>query len=262
MSTFRAARLRAAVVTIVLLVAADAGAQQNLFNVPNGDITKPGNLFFQEQFNFARKVGSSNSTFDFGLGRGWEIGFNVLDVNLYDRTPALDTLGGQQVNPDVLFNLQKGYEITGFWDVSAGAQLGVNPARDRPDIRFQEFVWGLTSLEVPNQKRFGKYYVGVYHSNVAYAGPGRRAGYMLGMEVPILPERFSFQADYISGRRDISVGVIGGVYSFKSGWQLSLGWQVPAPRSGNPHGVVVELTFPGLPFTRAAREVASAGHAG
>lgn len=248
------ARLRGTLAAVAfLLSAADAAAQQNLFNVPNGDITKPANLFFQQQFNFARKIGTSNTTVDLGLGSGWEVGANFLDLNLYDRTPAMDALGGQQTNPDVLVNLQKGFEITDFWDASVGGQFGANPGRDRGDTHFQEFVWGLTTLEVPNQKRFGKYYLGVYQANVAYGGPGRRVGYMLGVEVPILPERLSFQADYISGRRDISVAVLGGVYTFKSGWQLSLGWQVPAPRSGNPHGVVVEFTFPGFALNRAAR---------
>ena len=62
-----------------------ASAQQNLFNVPSGKITNLGELFFQQQFNITRPVGSSNSTFDFGLGHNFELGFNILDVNLYER---------------------------------------------------------------------------------------------------------------------------------------------------------------------------------
>lgn len=68
-----------------LLLLATGGAafgQQNLLNVPSGQITKSGNLFFQEQLNFARLTGTSNTTIDFGLGWGWEVGFNVLDVAL------------------------------------------------------------------------------------------------------------------------------------------------------------------------------------
>ncbi len=220
--------------------------QQNLFNVPSGQITKPGDLFFQEQLNFARLTGTSNTTIDFGLGHGWEVGFNVLDVALYDRTPATDALAGpRQRNPDLLLNAQKGFELTEFWDIAFGSQVGFNPARQSRERRFQEFTWAVTSLEVPDQPRFGKYYLGVYHSNTAYAGPGERVGIMLGVEIPIIPERLSFQCDYIGGNRDISVAVIGGVYTFRSGWQLSAGVQLPAPRSNNPYGFVLEFTLPG-----------------
>jgi hypothetical protein len=240
-----------AVVALLLLAGCGGAAfgQQNLFNVPSGQITKPGNLFFQEQLNFAHLVGTSNTTIDFGLGRGWEVGFNVLDVSLYDRTPETDALAGpKQVNPDLLFNAQKGFELTEFWDLAFGGQFGFNPARDRKERRFQEFVWAITELEIPERKEFGKYYLGLYQANTAYGGPGERVGFMLGVEIPIIPERLSFQADYISGNRDISVAVIGGVYTFKSGWQLSAGLQVPAPRSQNPYGLVLEFTYPGLPL--------------
>ena len=227
-----------------------AAAQQNLFNVPSGDITKPGNLFFQQQFNFAASAGTSNTTFDVGVGRGWEVGFNVLDVSLYNRGGGGDDAPGpSQVNPDLLLNFQKGFEVVPeAWSLGVGAQLGVNPSRFSKRVRFQDFAWAVNRLEVPGRDEFGKYYVGGYHANTAYGGPGDRFGLMLGMEIPLIPERLSFQFDYLSGDRDISTAVVGGVYTFRSGWQLSLGAQLPTPRSRNPYGVVLEFTYPAYPL--------------
>ena len=105
-----------------------ASAQQNLFNVPNGKITNMGEMFFQEQFNFSRPVGSSNTTFDFGLGKDFELGFNILDVNFYER--GVPSSGPSQVNPDLLLNGQKGFELVDeVWQIGIGTQMGFNPAR-------------------------------------------------------------------------------------------------------------------------------------
>lgn len=241
--------VRIAVLALVGLcgTAPSARAQQNLFNVPNGQITGLGDVFFQQQFNFARPAGTSNSTFDFGLGRGFEIGFNALDFNMYERLGPPAPGERRQVNPDLLVNAQKGFElIDEVWSLGIGTQAGVNPARQSRQVRFQNFTWGVSELTLTEGGL--KAYVGAYYANTAYAGPGARGGFMLGTEVPIIKDKVHFQADFISGRRDISVGVVGAVFFLPNKWQLSLGAQLPAPRSGNPYGAVIELTLPGYPL--------------
>lgn len=222
-----------------------ASAQQNLFNVPNGQITNLGEVFFQQQFNFTPKAGSSNTTFDFGLGHGWEIGFNLLDLNIYDSAPAPAPFARTQENPDLMLNFQKGFEIVDdFWSLGVGGQFGINPARQTRDVRFENFTWLINSIEIPEIR--GKAYVGAYYANVAYGGPGDRFGALLGLEIEAIKERLSFQADCITGNREISVIVVGGVVTFPNKWQLSIGSQLPTPRSHNPYGVVIELTQPGF----------------
>ena len=54
-----------------------AVAQQSLFNVPSANVTPKGELFFQEQLNFGT-AGESNLTTDIGLGKGFEVGLNVV----------------------------------------------------------------------------------------------------------------------------------------------------------------------------------------
>lgn len=220
-----------------------AAAQQNLFNVPNGKITNLGEMFFQEQFNFSRPAGSSNSTFDFGLGRDFELGFNVLDMNFYEHGDPPD--GRHQVNPDLLLNAQKGFELTeDEWHLGIGSQMGINPAKRSRDVRYQALAWAINEFKLPEDR--GSFYAGAFYANVAYAGPGDRFGALFGTEIPIIKDKLHFQADWITGNRDISVIVVGGVILFPNTWQLSLGAQLPAPRSHNPHGFVMELTHPGI----------------
>ncbi len=227
-------------------------AQQNLFNVPSGQITKSGDVFFQEQFNFTRPVGSSNTTIDVGLGQGWEVGFNALDLNFYEKNKA-PSFGQQQVNPDVIFNAQKGFElIDEVWSLGIGSQMGFNPAGRNRDIRYLNFTWVINELTLPDDK--AKIYAGGYYSNIAYAGPGKRFGFMAGTEIPIVKDKFHFQADIITGTRDISVAVIGGVFFLPKKWQISIGAQVPLPGSGNPYGAVVEITQPGYALFHRNRE--------
>lgn len=236
---------------VVLLTAPGRSlAQQNLFNVPNGQITKPGEMFFQQQFNFTRPNGTSNTTFDFGLGNGWEVGFNFLDLELYRPTSDPADTGRQQVNPDVLFNVQKGFEVTEFCDLSMGGQFGWNPSIRHQERRFLNYSWVINQFKVPDREELGKWYLGLYSANLAYAGPGDRVGILMGGEIPIIKDRLSFQFDWTGGRNDLGVAVIGGVYTFSSGWQLSVGAQVPVPRSRNDYGLVMELTCPGFELSR------------
>lgn len=227
-------------------------AQQNLFNVPSGQITQPGALFVQQQLNLSRPVGTSNTTLDVGLGHGWEAGVNFLDALLYVHDPAGQ--GGQtQVNPDLLVNVQKGVKLLAGWHAGLGTQLGFNPARHRSDIKFINFSWLINAFSVPDHARFGTYYAGAYYANQAYAGPGNAVGFLLGAEIPVIPERLSVQADWVGGHNEISVIVLGGVMTFRKGWQLSLGVQIPSPGSPNPHGSVMEYTLPGIPVFSAVR---------
>ncbi len=252
---------RVAVTTAVLaafvLTASDASAQQNLFNVPSGQITKPGEVFFQEQFNFSRQVGSSNTTFDFGLGRGWEIGFNALDFSFYEDIRPPVTGERRQVNPDLLVNVLKGFEVVDdVWSLGVGTQTGFNPSSRSREMRFQNFTWVINGFEFPHER--GKLFVGAYFANVAYAGPGDGFGLLFGIEIPVVKDRFHFQADFITGNRDISLIVVGGVFIFPNKWQLSFGAQIPAPTSGNPYGAVIEFTIPGYPlFSRRENSMRS-----
>lgn len=78
---------------------------------------------------------------------------------------------------------------------------------------------------------------------------------MAGIEYPLLGEELSFVADFISGTNRASVAVIGAQWTIsqKTGWQISLGAQLPSPWSGNDYGAVFELTKFPPSFSKASK---------
>ena len=89
-----------------LLFSQSIRAQQNLFNVPSGTITRKDEVFLQEQMNLGR-FGESNTTIDYGLGNDWEAGLNIFKVNLYPGN--VKPLPGESNEDALLFNIQKGF---------------------------------------------------------------------------------------------------------------------------------------------------------
>ena len=87
----------------------------------------------------------------------------------------------------------------------------------------------------------GKYYLGVYYANHAYAGAGDSFGMMAGVEYP-LSKQMSLMGDILTGNNDLGVSVLGMVFNLPSAWQLSFGAQLPVPGSPNDYGAVLEIT--------------------
>ena len=53
-------------------------SQQNLFNIPSGDITPKNKIFYQHQFNVYNSNLDSKSHFVYGIGNGFDIGCNLI----------------------------------------------------------------------------------------------------------------------------------------------------------------------------------------
>jgi hypothetical protein len=220
-----------------------AHAQQNLFNVPSGRITPTGDVFFQEQINFQRQ-GTSNTTIDFGVWDELEVGLNLLDLLIY---PASDRQA-QDSNSvsDVLFNAQQGFPLTEDLHLALGIQAGVSSTVNRDRVEFACFNWVVLEQDAGD---WGYFYLGGYSASNAYLGSGTNVGAMLGFEYPVVEELFSLMGDVLTGTNDISVAVLGGVYTVpNTNWQISLGCQLPFPGSHNDTGIVLEITR--LPGTK------------
>ena len=215
-----------------LLATGIAHAQQSLFNVPSSEITEKDHWFFQEQLNLGRS-GVSNTTFDYGLGHEWEVGFNLFDVDVYhpaDEEPAA-TLP--------LFNLQKRFELRPGLALGIGAQIGAMSPGSHQDIRLAN----LDYINCPIQLgHWGTGFVGGYFANAAYTASRPGAGFMLGADIPIMEKKLHFMADYMHGTTAVGVGVVGFVLYLPKGWQISAGAQLPAPGSHNDYGLVLEFT--------------------
>ena len=227
-----------------LLFSQSIRAQQNLFNVPSGTITRKDEVFLQEQMNLGR-FGESNTTIDYGLGNDWEAGLNIFKVNLYPGN--VKPLPGESNEDALLFNIQKGFRPFEELAIEIGTQHGLSANNGSQKVDYLNFTWSV-SRWTPKESLFkGTIVSGVYYGNKNFLGEGNQIGWMTGIEVPLWREDLSFVADYISGTNSASVAVIGAQWTLseKKGWQVSLGAQLPSPNSGNGYGAVFELTkFP------------------
>lgn len=228
-------------VLLIGLIASQASAQQNFFNVPSGTITERHELFLQEQINLSR-FGESNLTIDYGLGQGWEVGLNVFKVNLYPGNSQ--PLPGESNEDAALVNVQHVFRPLAQVSFEIGTQNGISANNANQQVDYLNFTWG-GARWAPSDSWFkGALVLGPYYGNRNYLGSGNDFGYLFGMEYPTWNENLHFVADYLSGTNSASVGVIGlqWTVSKELGWQISLGGQLPSPGSGNDYGAVFELT--------------------
>ena len=103
-------------------------SQQNFINVPSAEVTKKNKLFFQQQINI-NEIIQSNSTLDFGLDKGFEIGVNVLGLNFSDKQKLFlknDTSDTDPYNPLIMVNGLKYFKLSQNTGIACGAQLGLN----------------------------------------------------------------------------------------------------------------------------------------
>jgi hypothetical protein len=209
--------------------------QQNLFNVPTSDITEKGKVFFQEQMNVVSLRGTSYTTFTYGLGNNFEMGMNVFNV-------ATHPSHRHSQNPSFLINSQKGFNISDTHKISIGTQTGLAPPLyNGTSVQISSFSYINSAMDL---KKWGKYYVGGYYADRAYAGRSNSVGLMAGMEYEFLRNKVHLIGDLLTGHNNISTAVLGAMFYLPGKWHISMGAQIPIPHSHgrNNYGLVFQLT--------------------
>ncbi|GAA4010260.1 hypothetical protein GCM10022408_23120 [Hymenobacter fastidiosus] len=233
---------------MLLGLAQPARAQQNLFNIPAGDLTPRGKVFYQHQTNvYGLGDLESKNHFVYGLGRGWEAGLNVLNLKMDFRNRGdVFTVNrddpGRPLKPLVQLTGQKFFVVGPALSTSLGTQVGTNPlrfggARRRlTHFSYNTWVW--------SPRHHVKVVAGPYLSDRGTLGAGNRAGVLLGAEYPV-SKKLLLMGDFVSGRNATSVSVLGINYLATRRVQLCLGVLLPNPGSQNRAGVVFELNLLG-----------------
>lgn len=227
------------------LLARTALAQQNLFNIPSGDITPKNKVFYQHQLNGYRDKVESKGHFVYGLGRGWDVGVNLVG-KAASFAPEWRLLHNDLPRQGALFpvlmgTLQKQWLLGRRTFLNVGTQAGVNLSRrlDRKTLNY--FNYGLvTHVFAPGRRVIA----GGYLSNPAFVGEGNRGGILVGYEWK-LTEKWYLMGDWLSGRNDTGVGVIGAMYWPTKRLQFCAGALLPNPNTPKPMGVVFELNLYG-----------------
>lgn len=221
----------------ILLIPTEGICQQSLFNVPAGLLTPSGKVFAQEQLTLSQHEGESNTSLAYGLGPWLEVGMNVLHVPLYHPTEPPST--GLYAS-SILAHASVALKPTSWATVFVGGAAGVGEMQTEHS-GLVTLGWGLTRWEAP--RNWGSYVVGVYLGSGSAVGSGLPIGGLLGAEIPLVPEKLSFLADWVIGNNNISVAVVGLVAFLGPRVQVSVGAQLPSPGTENPFGGVLELTY-------------------
>ena len=241
--------LRLLLLLFLLLLARGAQAQQNLFNIPAGDLTPRGKVFFQHQTNlYGRGYFESKNHLVYGLGNGWEVGANVINLQMNFRRRGNDWLGLNRddrsipLAPLVKLTGQKFFFLSERISTSVGTQVGLNPIRfggahrELTHFTYNTWVW--------SPRSHVKVVAGPYLSDRGTLGAGNRAGLLLGGEFPI-SRKLLLMGDFISGNNYTSVSVLGFNYLATKRVQICLGALLPNPGTSNRPGVVFELNLLG-----------------
>ena len=226
-------------VLILLLISFAGYSQQNFFNVPSSDITKAKHVFFQQQLNFICSGFQSSTTFCYGLGKNYEIGFNVIGVTVDYAASLNDNAGTFMV-----MNGQKKWDLSPAFSAALGGQIGLSSFADGGAYAYSNGVYKLENT---------KFVGGLYYTSDAYFGPESRGfnasgvldkfGFQAGIERNLWKEKLLFQADYISGKHSLGEVVIGGAYFISKNVVLSAGYQIPTMGSKSQDAVVFEITY-------------------
>jgi len=236
-------------VIITFLLFNTVFAQQNFFNVASSDITEKNKIFFQQQLNVNNAMFQSNSTFDYGLGKNFEIGLNLLGVsfekNELDHNYRL-IKNDQEIpyTPFLMINAQKRVDISEKFAFGLGVQQGIT-------LTEKKFGGGYYFLNgILNDESLGlKCVMGLYYTSNSFVGKGKRlfnqegVGIQAGLEKKIWKDKLLLQADFISGQHSLGELVMGGAYCLKPNFIVSAGYQIPTFNSISVNSFVFELTF-------------------
>jgi len=232
------------------LITAGLSAQQNFFNVPSFEITAKKKLFVQEQLNINQII-QSNLTLDYGLGKNFQVGLNVVGINLFDTKTKFslnDSSTKDIFEPLFLANAQKTIEVNRYLNVSVGVNQGINLDVATDKIKYAQFDFVLAGSKFWNNRVVAV--IGGYYGNQDYFEKSASFGVMVGADVDLYRNKLHFVGDWISGATPASVAVLGFSYFVSPTVPISFGWQIPNV-SQNACAFVLEITWnPSLLVTK------------
>lgn len=221
-------------------------AQQNFFNIPSGDITLKGKVFYQHQLNVYSKNVESKGHFVYGLGKGWDVGVNLVGKGFYFQ-PNWRAKYNSNPNQGALYpmlmpTLQKQFMVKDNFAVNLGTQVGWNLSNklSNKELLYYNYALGIYYFN----KKKSRVVAGAYQTTNFFVGNGNTTGAMLGYEIN-LSKRWYLMGDWVSGRNDAGVGVFGFMYNVSKRVQFCSGVLVPNGLSDRPMGVVLELNLLG-----------------
>lgn len=233
--------MRVTITFFLLAIGLYGYAQQNFINVPSAEVTTQKKLFFQQQVNI-NEIIQTNSTLAYGLGKGFEIGANVLGLNFKTKQQFLienDSLDKDPYNPLILLNGLKSFKINNQQSIALGTQVGFNyTERDHKLPAALTYVnYRITDLFL----KHSIFVVGSYYNTLHYGGEGDRIGFWLASEI-LLNKKFHVMAESVMGKNALAYTSLGVIYYPLKHMPLTFGIQIPNTEN-NAYSFVFELTI-------------------
>ena len=215
--------------------------QQNFINVPSAEVTAKNKLFFQQQINI-NEIIQSNSTLACGLGKGFEIGVNVLGLNFKTNQQFLienDSFDKDPYNPLILLNGLKSFKINNQQSIALGTQVGFNytERNSNKPASLTYLNYRITDLFLKNSV----FVLGSYYNTLHYGGEGDRIGFWLASEI-VLNDKLHFMAESVMGKNALAYTSLGVIYYPLKYIPLTFGIQIPNTEN-NAYSFVFELTI-------------------
>jgi hypothetical protein len=231
---------------------ASVKAQQNLFNIPSGDITPKNKFFYQHQLNFySYSELESKSHVVYGMGKSWDLGLNFVDLPLSLSKRKIisfnDSSNRKPLYPLFMFTLQKQFVLKAHdLFLNIGTQVGPNINRNLYSKEIAFMNYSLVRWQI-NKK--GYVIGGLYHTNDVFVGgpTQNHFGFVLGYEYK-LNDKWILMGDFISGSHKKSQTVLGAGYNLSGKLQVFLGSLLAFPNNTLSNGLVLEINWYGWNF--------------
>jgi hypothetical protein len=216
-------------------------AQQTIFSVPSSDITPAKKILAQQQVDISGQELRFSTTIDYGLGRGWEVGVNLYNLDYLPQQHTWqrnDTTTQMPYAPLVLFNAQKTLELTDQLHLGLGGQTGINLY---PTERVSWEGWGYVNLGGSFANDHYQAVIGAYAGNHQYLADGSIVGLHMGIDAGIWYEKVHLLGDWATGTHEYGQLVLGAEVYLHKHLPLAIGWR--RSNQDGDQGLVVQLTY-------------------
>ena len=225
---------------LTLFSGIESFAQLTVFNVSSSEITDSRKISAQQQFEIQDEVESS-TTLTYGLGKNWEVGLNLLNLDYSIKDKEFDTNDSSILKPYAPFflvNAQKAFELNNIFSIGIGAVAGSNLSSHRRSFVYYGYSHLLASVGPQQQYQLA---AGPYISTHKYLSDGPVYGVQAAFDAGIFYKKFHLLGDWISGSHSKGKLSLGFEIFLTQRLPLAFGWQ--RSNSDGSQAAVIQLTL-------------------
>jgi hypothetical protein len=185
--------------------------------------------------NFETNIYQSGTFENIALGystvNGWDFSLALLNTQI--------TGNNQQFQGNTFLNIAKTLTITPNYSLVMSTQNGVALINTHPQLWYNFTFIDNRYEMMPWLSIHG----GGYLANAAITGTSRQLGFLAGIEIIFIQNKWSLQIDYVSGHHSLSGANINTLLNITPRCQVYIGVYVPEQSSGNEFAGIMGVNF-------------------